>query len=73
MTKLIPAIYEAGSLKLARPINLPEHQQVLLAIILTRDDIPSLLMSKLAEKSESFKFLSDPKEDIYSPSDGEEI
>ena len=73
MTKLIPAIYEHGSLKLVKPVDLPEHQKVLIAITINADEIPSLLISKLAEESASYQFLNNPQEDIYSPLDGEEI
>lgn len=73
MTKLIPAIYEHGSLKLIKDIPLAEHQRVFIAITISDDDVPSLLISKFAEKSESFKFLNSPEEDIYSPADGQEV
>ena len=73
MTKLLSATYEHGQLKPTQPLRLPEHQQVLIAIAINEDGIPSLYISKLAEKSKSFQFLNNPKEDIYSPSDGEEV
>ena len=73
MTKLIPAVYEHGSLNLIKPLKLPEHQKLLIAIAIRNDEIPSMFISKLAEKSESFQFLNNPEEDIYSPSDGEEV
>ncbi len=73
MTKLIPAIYEHGILTPLKPLNLPEHQKVLVIISINDDDIPSLFISKLAEQSQSFQFLQHSEEDIYSPSDGEEI
>ena len=73
MTKLLPAIYEHGRFKLIKPLKLPEHQRVIIAIAITKDEIPSLLISKLAESSKSFQFLDNPEEDIYSPSDGEEV
>mgnify|MGYP001575089732 CR=1 FL=1 len=73
MTKLLPAIYEHGTIKLLEPFGLPEHQKVLVAIAINSDDIPSMFMSKLAEDSESFQFLNNPQEDIYSASDGEEV
>lgn len=73
MTKLLPAIYENGTFRPLNRLSLPEHQRVLLAIAITKDDLPIVLLTKLAEESESFRFLSNPQEDIYSPSDGEEI
>ena len=73
MTKLLQATFEHGKLKPTIPLALPEHQKVLLAVIISSDDTPSLYLSKLAEESQSFEFLSDPREDIYSISDGNEI
>ena len=73
MTKLLPAIYERGKLKLLKPVGLPEHQKVLIAIAISNDEIPAMFISKLAEKSDTVQFLSNPQEDIYSLSDGEEI
>ena len=73
MTKLIPAIYENGGFRLLQSLKLSEHQRVLLAVAISKDEIPSLLISKLAEESPSFQFLNNPEEDIYSPSDGEEV
>ena len=73
MTKLIPAIYEDGHLNPTAPLHLPEHQRVLIAITINEDDIPSLLIDKAAEESQSFQFLNNPREDIYYPSDGSPI
>ena len=73
MTKLIPAIYEHGELKLSIPLNLPEHQKVLVAVAINTDEIPALFINKLAEQSKSFNFLNNPGEDIYSPNDGKEV
>ena len=73
MTKLLPAIYEHGSFKTIQSLRLPEHSKVLLAVIITQDEIPSLLISKLAENSASYEFLNSPAEDIYSINDGEQI
>ena len=36
-------------------------------------EISSIELAKLAEKGESFDFLSDPREDIYSITDGESV
>ena len=73
MTKLLPAIYEHGTLKLPESFHLPEHQKVFVAIAIRQDEIPGMLISKLAEESGSFEFLNNPAEDIYSPEDGEEV
>lgn len=73
MTKLLPAIYEHGRLKPTVPLDLPERQKVLLAVVISQDNTPSLLMTKLAEQSVSFTFLNDPRENIYSISDGHQV
>lgn len=73
MTKLLPAIYEHGGFKPLKPLKLPEHQRVLIAIAINENEIPGLLISKVAEDSQSFQFLNNPQEDIYSPLDGEEV
>ena len=73
MTKLIPAVFENGRLKLLQSLSLPEHQKVLVAVAITNDEIPSLLLSKIAEGSPTYQFLNTPQEDIYSLSDGEEV
>lgn len=73
MTKLLAATYEHGGFKPLRPLKLPEHQRVIIAIAINEDEIPSLLISKLAEESKSFQFLNNSEEDIYSLSDGEEL
>jgi len=73
MTKLIPAVYEHGSLRPTISLKLPEHQTVLLAIVISEDEIPSMLIGKLAESSKNFQFLNNGEEDIYSRSDGKEI
>lgn len=36
-------------------------------------EISSIELAKLAEKGKSFDFLSDPREDIYSVTDGESV
>jgi predicted DNA-binding antitoxin AbrB/MazE fold protein len=73
MTKLLPAIYENGAFRPLNHFSLPEHQKVLLAIAISQDDLPSVLLTKLAEESKSFQFLNNPQEDIYTTSDGEEV
>ena len=67
MTKLLQATYEHGQFIPNIPLNLPEHQKVLLAVVVNQDDTPGLLTAKLAEQSKSFDFLNAPDEDIYSP------
>ena len=73
MTKLLAAIYEHGKFRLIKPVRLREHQQVTLAVAINKDDIPTMLSTKLAEKSKSFQFLDNPQEDTYSLQDGEKV
>jgi len=67
----IQAIYENGVLKPLRNLDIPERQRV--EIIILADDLPSSLISKIAEESGSYSFLSHPSEDIYTSRDGEGI
>jgi predicted DNA-binding antitoxin AbrB/MazE fold protein len=71
MTPLIPATYEHGIFKPLKPVRLPEHLRVILVVTPTNDEVPTLLLDRLAEESGSFTFLSDPREDLYTPADGE--
>ncbi len=71
MTPLIPATFERGIFKPLAKVRLPEHMRVILAITPAEDDVPSILLGRLAEQSQSFAFLNEPREDIYSPADGE--
>ena len=73
MTRLIPAIFEQGHFTPTTPLSIPDHQRVFIAVTIAEDDVPSLWVSRLAEESGNYDFLSDPAEDIYSASDGEEI
>jgi len=73
MTKLLPAIYEHGKITTDVPLNLAEHQKILIAVIISDNDTPGLLIAQTAQKSKSFDFLNDPHEDVYSLSDGDDI
>lgn len=71
MTTLIPATYEQGIFKPLTPIRLREHLRVILAVSPAEDDVPTISLARLAEQSPSFAFLNDPREDLYTPEDGE--
>lgn len=73
MTKLLNATIEQGKIKLDAPLNLAEHQKILVAIIIADNDPSGLLIAQTAQKSKSFDFLNDSREDIYSISDGENV
>ena len=71
ITPLIPATYEHGIFKPLTPVELPEHVRVILAVSPAEEDVPTILLDRLAERSRSFTFLSNPREEIYTPTDGE--
>jgi predicted DNA-binding antitoxin AbrB/MazE fold protein len=71
MTPLVPATYERGMFKPLTPLRLPEHLRVILVVTPSDGDVPTLLLDRLAEQSESFAFLNDPREDLYTAADGE--
>jgi predicted DNA-binding antitoxin AbrB/MazE fold protein len=72
VNKTIKAIYERGVLRPLKKIALPEHKKVTLAI-LESDDLPVDLICKAADKSKSFRFLKNTKENFYSLKDGKRI
>lgn len=70
--RTIRAIVHDGHLIPLDPIDLPESTHVTLALIET-DDLSPDAIAELARKDAAFQFLSDPREDIYSDSDGEAL
>jgi len=70
MTKVIHAVFENGVFCPVEKIILPEHQEVEIVI---QEDIPTRLIAVVAERTGSFDFLADQREDIYTISDGEPI
>ena len=66
------AIFRDGALRPLDPIDLPENTRVTLAL-LDSDDLAADAIADLAAADKSFEFLNDPREDIYSDSDGEAI
>lgn len=70
MAKVIHAIFENGVFRPVEEINLPEHQEV---EIIVQEDIPTRLIAVVAERTESYDFLANPREDIYTIADGEPI
>ncbi len=72
LMKTIRAIFQDGNLKPLDPIDLPENTRLTLAL-LDADDLAANAIAQLAGKDKSFDFLNDPREDIYSESDGEAV
>jgi len=70
--RTIRAIYQGGDLKLLESVDLPENTPLTLALVVD-DDLPVEGIARAAHAGEAFDFLSDPREDIYSESDGEAV
>jgi predicted DNA-binding antitoxin AbrB/MazE fold protein len=70
--RMIRAIVRDGSLKPLDPINLPDNTRLTLALLDT-DDLSADAIAGLAREDQSWQFLNDPREDIYSESDGEAV
>lgn len=74
MTKreAIEAVFEDGVFKPLVAVELAEHQRVSL-VIAVPDDLPAEALALEAERGPAFAFLSDPREDVYTPDDGEPV
>jgi predicted DNA-binding antitoxin AbrB/MazE fold protein len=68
----IRAIFQDGKFKPLEPINLPENTHLTVAL-LDSDEISADAIAQLAHEDGAFDFLNDPREDIYSESDGEAV
>jgi predicted DNA-binding antitoxin AbrB/MazE fold protein len=70
--RTIRAIFRDGALKPLEPIDLPENTPLTVAVF-DSDDLSAGAIAELARKGGAFGFLNDPREDIYSESDGEAV
>jgi hypothetical protein len=70
--KTIHAIFRDGNLQPLESIDLPEYTRLMVAL-LPGDDLSADAIVRLAEQYSAFDFLNDPREDIYSESDGEAV
>ena len=70
--KTIRAIFRDGAFKPIDPVSLPENTRLTVAL-LDSDDLSADAIAQLADGEQSFNFLNDPGEDIYSESDGEAV
>jgi len=70
--RTIRVIFHDGNLKPLGPIDLPQNTPLTLAL-LDGDDLSVDAIAKLAGENGAFDFLNDPREDIYSESDGEAV
>lgn len=70
--RTIRAIFRDGTLRPLDPVDLPENTRLTIAL-LDGDDLSADAIAKLAGNSGAFDFLADPREDVYSNSDGEAV
>ena len=70
--RTIRAIFRDGDLKLLESADLPENTPLTLALI-EADDLPAEGIAQTAQADHAFAFLSDPREDLYSETDGEAV
>lgn len=70
--RTVEAVFEDGVFRPLGQVCLPERQRVSLVVTVS-DDLPAELLARAAELGGSFEFLADPREDLYSPEDGEPI
>jgi len=70
--RTIRAVFRGGNFTPLEPIDLPENTPVTVALI-DSDDLSTGAIADLAGKGGAFNFLEDPREDIYSESDGEAV
>jgi len=70
MSRTIHAVFENGVFRPVEEVDLPEHEEVEITI---HEDIPADAIARVAEDSRALEFLSEPREDIYSISDGEPV
>ena len=76
MIRTVNAIYENGLFRPLGDVDLPNQERVRLLFlpeseVASDDDLSTWAIALLAERSPSFAFLADPREDIYTLEDGE--
>ena len=70
--RTIRAIFQDGSFKPLDPVDLRENTRITVAL-LDNDDLSADAIADLARGDRAFEFLNDPREDIYTDSDGEAV
>jgi hypothetical protein len=78
MIRTVDAIYEDGLFRPLEDVDLPNQEKVRLLFlpeseVASDDDLSAWAIALLAERSPSFAFLADPREDIYTLEDGEPV
>jgi predicted DNA-binding antitoxin AbrB/MazE fold protein len=72
LMRTIRAVFRDGNLKPLDPVDLPENARVTVAL-LDSDDLSADAIAELGRRGGAFDLLSDPREDIYTDSDGEAV
>jgi hypothetical protein len=70
--RTIHAIVRNGNLQPIEPIGFPDNTRLTLAL-LESDDLSADALARVSQSGEAFDFLNDPREDIYSETDGEAV
>jgi hypothetical protein len=78
MIHTVDAIYEDGLFRPLEDVDLPNQEKVRLLFlpeneVASDDDLSAWAIALLTERSPSFAFLADPREDIYTLEDGEPV
>ena len=68
----IRAIFQGGNFKPLEPVDLPENTRLTVALLDT-DDLSADAIAELAHEGGAFDYLNDPREEVYSESDGEAV
>ncbi len=70
--RTIRIVFRRRSFTPLEPTDLPGNTPARVAL-LENDDLSADALAKLATTGKAFDFLNDPREDIYSESDGESL
>ena len=73
MSKPIEAIFENGTLRPLGKINAKEHEKFKIILLPIDEEDSSFHLLQMAEKGQSFHFLKEKGEDIYSAHDGDPL
>jgi predicted DNA-binding antitoxin AbrB/MazE fold protein len=70
--RTIRAVFHDGKIDLLEPVDLPENTRLRVAL-LNEDDLPVDALARVGADGKALDFLNDPREDIYSTSDGQAV
>ena len=71
----LPAHYDGDRIVLDEPYDLPADARLTVMVHppASNQDVPEAEWLRTAASSDAFTFLADPREDIYTPADGEPV